>query len=70
MCDSARCPQATHHPCHRPVWAETASTTKAFLAQLGPTRRTERARLEADYSRAQRVLAEIDAAAHNTDQEQ
>ncbi|MER5214260.1 hypothetical protein ABT063_27735 [Streptomyces sp. NPDC002838] len=19
MCDSARCPQATHHPCHRPV---------------------------------------------------
>ena len=22
MCDSARCPQATHHPCHRPVWAE------------------------------------------------
>ena len=22
MCDSTRCPQATHHPCHRPVWAE------------------------------------------------
>jgi hypothetical protein len=22
MCDSARCPQATHHPCHRPVWSK------------------------------------------------
>ncbi|MFE3454681.1 hypothetical protein ACFXJ8_37740 [Nonomuraea sp. NPDC059194] len=70
MCDSARCPQATHHPCHRPVWAETATTTKAFLTQLSPTRRTERARLEADYSRAQRVLAEIDATAQNAGQEQ
>jgi hypothetical protein len=25
MCDSARCPQATHHPCHRPVWADPLS---------------------------------------------
>jgi len=24
MCDSARCPQATHHPCHRPIWADHA----------------------------------------------
>ncbi|MGV9269504.1 hypothetical protein ACWDRR_33125 [Kitasatospora sp. NPDC003701] len=24
MCDSTRCPQATHQPCHRPVWAEHA----------------------------------------------
>ena len=24
MCDSGRCPQATHHPCHRPIWAEHA----------------------------------------------
>ncbi|MEV0095110.1 hypothetical protein [Streptomyces sp. NPDC050738] len=38
MCGSARCPQATHHPCHRPVWAgqpdappmgQTASTRRA-----------------------------------------
>ena len=32
-------------------------------ASLGPTRKTEKARLQADYHRAQRVLAEIDAAA-------
>jgi hypothetical protein len=62
MCDSARCPQATHHPCHRPVWANTAATTKIFLDSLGPTRRTERVRLQADYDRAQKVLADIDAA--------
>ena len=61
MCDSARCPQATHHACHRPVWADQAAATKAFLDSLGPTRRTERVRLQADYERALRALAEIDA---------
>jgi hypothetical protein len=66
MCDSARCPQATHHPCHRPVWAEHASKTKTFLGELGPTRRTEKARLQAEYDRAARVLAEIDAATGTT----
>ena len=63
MCDSARCPQATHHPCHRPVWAGHAENTQAFLGQLGPTRKTERARLQAEYDRAVRVLARIDEAA-------
>jgi len=67
MCDSARCPQATHHPCHRPVWAEHAQQTKTFLGSLGATRKTERARLQADHDRAVRVLAAIDAA---TGQEQ
>jgi integrase len=62
MCDSAHCPQATHHPCHRPVWAEHAQQTKTFLGQLGKTRATERSRLRADYDRALRVIAEIDAA--------
>ena len=62
MCDSARCPQATHHPCHRPVWAEAAEQAKTFLGSLGPARKTEKARLQADYDRAQRVLTEIDAA--------
>ncbi|OIJ94477.1 hypothetical protein BIV25_23085 [Streptomyces sp. MUSC 14] len=62
MCDSARCPQATHHPCHRPVWAEHAERTGTFLGQLGTTRKTERTRLQADYERALRVVAEIDAA--------
>ncbi|MGW0824751.1 hypothetical protein [Streptomyces sp. NPDC002845] len=62
MCDSARCPQATHHPCHRPVWAEHAERTEIFLGQLGTTRKTERTRLQADYDRALRVVAEIDTA--------
>jgi hypothetical protein len=63
MCDAARCPQATHHPCHRPVWAEHAENTKTFLGQLGPTRKTERTRLKAEYDRSVRVLARIDEAA-------
>ena len=62
MCDSARCPQATHHQHHRPVWAEHAERTKTFLGQLGKTRTTERARLQADYDRALRVITNIDAA--------
>jgi integrase len=63
MCDSARCPQATHHPCHKPVWAEHAEETGKLLAQLGPTRKAERARLQAEHDRAVRVLARIDEAA-------
>jgi hypothetical protein len=31
MCDSARCPQATHHPCHCPVWQDRAETLQVFL---------------------------------------
>jgi hypothetical protein len=62
MCDSARCPQATHHPCHRPVWAQHAEQAKELLIQLGPTRKTEKARLQGDYDRATRVLARIDEA--------
>jgi integrase len=61
MCDSARCPQATHHPCHRAVWTDHAEQTKTFLGSLGPTRKTERTRLQADYDRAMRVLDSIDA---------
>jgi hypothetical protein len=63
MCDSARCPQATHHPCHRPVWAEHTQQTKTFLGSLGPTRKAERTRLQADYDRAQRILTSIDTTA-------
>ena len=62
MCDSARCPQATHHRVHRAVWAEHAERTKTFLGQLGKTRTTERDRLTGDYNRALRVIADIDAA--------
>jgi integrase len=62
MCDSARCPQATHHQHHRPVWAEHAERTKTFLGQLGKTRTTERARLQAEYDRALRVITNIESA--------
>ncbi|PKV79576.1 hypothetical protein [Nocardia fluminea] len=66
MCDSARCPQATHHPTHREVWVEHAQRTETFLGQLGKTRTTERERLSADYTRALRVITEIDAATAST----
>ncbi|MCX4097923.1 site-specific integrase [Nocardia sp. alder85J] len=62
MCDSARCPQATHHQVHRPVWSQHAETTKTFLGQLGKTRTTERTRLQADHDRALRVITSIDTA--------
>jgi integrase len=67
MCDSARCPQATHHPCHRPVWADAVSSTTAFIGALGRTRTTERARLQAELDRAQRVLDAIDATTEKED---
>jgi hypothetical protein len=66
LCDSARCPQATHHPCHRPAWAEHSDRTKVFLGELGSTRKTEKTRLQTEYDRATDVLAEIDAAANPT----
>lgn len=70
MCDSARCPQATHHPCHRPVRAEHAEQTKTFPASLGPARKTERARLQADHDRALRVLDAIDAVSPDADHQE
>lgn len=65
MCDSARCPQATHHPRHRPVWAEHERRQKVFLGQLGVSRKLEGPRQQAELERTQRVLAEIDAAGAN-----
>jgi hypothetical protein len=62
MCDSTRCPQATHQPCHRPVWEEQARTLKVFIGGLSRRQKTEQARLEADLARVDRVIAEIDAA--------
>ncbi|WP_328690080.1 site-specific integrase [Streptomyces phaeochromogenes] len=63
MCDSVRCPQATHHPCHRPVWEESRQTAKVFIGSLSRRQKTERARLEVSVARAERVLAEINQAA-------
>ncbi|WP_405828013.1 site-specific integrase [Streptomyces sp. NBC_00105] len=61
MCDSARCPQATHHAGHRPVWAASADSKKVFIATIGRAQRTEKTRLRTELARDERVLAEIDA---------
>ncbi|MFG2860909.1 hypothetical protein [Streptomyces sioyaensis] len=63
MCDSSRCPQATHHPCHRPTWASSAENKKVFISSIGRGQKAEKTRLQADLERDLRVLAEIDAAA-------
>lgn len=60
MCDSARCPQATHHPCHRPVWAGQATAIDVFI-ESPRVARCEKARLVPERDRALRVVAEIDA---------
>lgn len=62
MCDSVRCPQATHHARHRPVWAEHAQQTKVFLGNLSRSQKTERDRLHGQLARAELVLADIDTA--------
>jgi hypothetical protein len=62
MCDSARCPQATHHRAHRPVWDQAGRATTVFLGGLGRGQRGERQRLQAEAARAQRIVDEIDAA--------
>lgn len=62
MCDSTRCPQATHHPCHRPVWADNAEKTRVFLGTIPRSQKTAKDRVQADLARVQRVLNEIDAA--------
>jgi hypothetical protein len=67
MCDSARCPQATHHQRHRAVWAGTVSNGTVFIGQPGRTRKTEQARLQGEADRAQRVVDAIDAAQPDTD---
>ena len=67
MCDSARCPQATHHPRHRDVWAGTAASGTVFLGMLGRTRKTEQVRLQGEVDRAQRVVDAIDAARADPD---
>lgn len=64
MCDSARCPQATHHSCHREAWATAAVSGRAFISKIGRGQKTERARLVAEVERAEYIVAAIDAAAH------
>ena len=63
MCDSARCPQATHHAGHRKVWAEHAENTKTVFLGNPRLSKPERARAQATFDRAEGILAEIDSAA-------
>ncbi|MFE9429003.1 integrase [Kitasatospora sp. NPDC006697] len=66
MCDSARCSQATHHPCHLPVWEGQVADNQVFL---GNPRfpKAEKARLMPEIERALRVVEEIKAAAKLTE---
>jgi hypothetical protein len=59
MCDSSRCPQATHHPCHRPVWESSARTKQVFIGSIGRNHKAEKDRLKAGLDRDLRVLASI-----------
>lgn len=63
MCDSARCPQATHHPQHRQAWADHATATKVAFLDNPRLSKPERARAQAVFDRASAVVAEIDQAA-------
>lgn len=63
LCDSARCPQATHGIAHREVWARTVKQNTVFIGQISRGQKAERTRLEADLARAQRVLEAIDRSA-------
>ncbi|MFI1584678.1 site-specific integrase [Embleya sp. NPDC020630] len=60
MCDSARCPQATHHPCHRPVWAASARTKQVLIGSIARRQKTEKARLQSSLDRDLAVLTAID----------
>ncbi|WP_189846299.1 site-specific integrase [Streptomyces rubiginosohelvolus] len=62
MCDSARCPQATHHLRHRPVWLGQITTIDTFV-ESPRVAKGEKTRLRHERDRAERVVAEIDAAA-------
>ncbi|MGW7285212.1 hypothetical protein ACWGH4_06925 [Streptomyces sp. NPDC054847] len=62
LCDSSRCPQATHHLAHRSAWQTTADNGAVLLA--GPRIPAgEKDRLRAEHERSMRVLKEIDTAA-------
>jgi hypothetical protein len=62
MCDSARCPQATHHLEHRQVWADHAEHTRTVFLGNPRLSTLEKSRAQATFDRAVRILAEIDAA--------
>lgn len=62
MCDSARCPQATHHQEHRPVWLSGADQSRKLLTILPRSQKDARNLIQADIDRSQRVVDAIDLA--------
>jgi hypothetical protein len=66
MCDSTRCPQATHHPCHQSAWNEQARAITVLISGLSRRQTTERRRLQAELARVQQVIAGIDAVGGGT----
>ncbi|MGI5380801.1 integrase [Streptomyces sp. CA-251387] len=68
MCDSASCPQATHHSQHRKIWADHAENTQAVFLGNPRLSKPERARAQAAFDRATRVVAEIDATVHTPEE--
>ncbi|MFK0113104.1 hypothetical protein [Streptomyces sp. NPDC091217] len=44
------------------MWAESADSSKVFIASIPRGNKAERQRLEAELARAERVVSEIDAA--------
>ncbi|MFI7349355.1 hypothetical protein ACIBSR_24295 [Streptomyces sp. NPDC049936] len=65
MCDSARCPQATHHPQHRQAWADHAENTRAVFLGNRRLSAPERQRAQQTYERSMRIVESIDAAVSN-----
>lgn len=62
LCDSSRCPQATHHLSHRSIW-QTSADNGAVLLASPRIPAQEKDRLRAEHERSMRVLQEIDTAA-------
>lgn len=61
LCDSARCPQATHHPQHREVWLASVESLSQLL-ENNRVSKFERDRIALEVERAKRVVASIDTA--------
>ena len=67
LCDSARCPQATHHPQHREVWLASVESLSELL-ENNRISKFERDRIALEVERAQRVVASIDTAVTTNDE--
>jgi hypothetical protein len=68
LIDAARCPQATHHPQHRQIWAEHAENTKTVFLGNPRLSSPERARAQAAFDRSTRIVTDIDAATAHSEE--